>query len=422
MNVLRLLALTTAFSAVLYAAILLFRKLFAGRISAAVQYGIWFLLVLRLLLPFTIDSGIHLITLPGPAAQFVETLRSGMLASAGSAAPWAPVWADRMLAAWAAGAAIFFAWFLAQYVWLARRVSREGQSPDAAMQDVFLQVKAELGIRRGPKVAVLGGISTPALTAGPAPRLLLPSGPPMLREELADILRHELTHYKRGDHIVCLLLAALRCVYWFNPVVWLAFRQMRLDMEISCDSLAVRNMDMDGRKRYASMMLSMFSRPQNPSVVMGMGMESNRNNIEKRIRGVFMNAKSKNVALILAAASAMALILACFTTACVPALGESNPPSASAPTSSPLAPTAPPALALSPAPSDPNMIAVYDSSGNVVDYAYCLYSENGGGVVMCGSSLFEAVLRGQTVAERLENIRIATEAMNGGYIVATPAP
>jgi beta-lactamase regulating signal transducer with metallopeptidase domain len=358
MTALRSLALTTAYSAVIYLAILLFRKLFAGRMSAAMQYGVWFLLVLRLLLPFTIDSGFSFITLHGPVAQFIESARSGDVpSSAGNGAHWVRALAVPALAAWAAGMAACFIWFLAQYMRLRRRLSRYGKPSDAATRSVFARVKAELGVKRGPKLLYIGNISTPALTVGLTPRLLLPSGAngsARSEEELANVFRHELTHYKRGDHIVCLLLTALRCVYWFNPVVWLASRQMQLDMEISCDNLAVRNMDAAGKKRYAAMMLSMFGRPGRPGFVLGMGLESNRKSIEKRIRGVFMKTKSKNAALFAAAASALLLILACFTTACVPSVdhAQASPsPSVSSTAVALATQSAPPQVAASPLPA-----------------------------------------------------------------------
>ena len=56
-------------------------------------------------------------------------------------------------------------------------------------------------------------------------------------EQVKFALRHELMHYKHRDHLMCLLLSVLNAVHWFNPFAWLAFRQMRSDMEVSATAL-----------------------------------------------------------------------------------------------------------------------------------------------------------------------------------------
>ena len=61
------------YSAVITACILLFRLLFKKRISPKVQYTVWMLLVLRLMMPVTIESGFHVESLlPERPASFVE--------------------------------------------------------------------------------------------------------------------------------------------------------------------------------------------------------------------------------------------------------------------------------------------------------------------------------------------------------------
>lgn len=361
MIVLLLLGQVTAYSAVLYLAILLFRKLFRGRISATLQYGIWFLLVLRLLLPVTIDSGFSVIVLPEPARQAVQAdyappdqegaflpvsgQEAGPASAPGDeAGGTAPQTANQpqnayqqpqgraqssawdtgriLLTIWSIGMAVAFAWFLALYVRLSRRIKRSKSALSPASWRIFCKVKSELGVKGRIRPVIADSVSTPALTVSLFPKLLMPpsefEAPALGEEELENVFRHELTHYKRGDHLVCLMLTVLRCVYWFNSVVWLAARQMQLDMEISCDSIATRNMDTDRKKRYASTILAMFSRTGKPQLAMGMGMESNRTNAERRIRGVFMNARSKKSTRIAAALTAVMLFVTCFTTACKP--------------------------------------------------------------------------------------------------------
>ena len=49
------------------------------------------------------------------------------------------------------------------------------------------------------------------------------------------MLSHELAHIYRGDWIVQLCAELLRAAYWFNPLLWLACRRLRLESEHACD-------------------------------------------------------------------------------------------------------------------------------------------------------------------------------------------
>lgn len=62
----------TIYSAILYVAILLFKKVFHKHISAILNYAIWGLLILRLLIPVTIDSGLHFFIIPEGTTQVVQ--------------------------------------------------------------------------------------------------------------------------------------------------------------------------------------------------------------------------------------------------------------------------------------------------------------------------------------------------------------
>lgn len=73
-------------------------------------------------------------------------------------------------------------------------------------------------------------------------------------EEQSLVLRHEQIHVRRGDLLVNAFIALLHCVYWFNPLIWLAARRCREDQEFACDErvIAAHN---GARRSYASAML-----------------------------------------------------------------------------------------------------------------------------------------------------------------------
>jgi bla regulator protein BlaR1 len=68
------------------------------------------------------------------------------------------------------------------------------------------------------------------------------------------ILAHERTHARRRDPLANAVCAALRCLNWFNPLVHIAERLMRIDQELACDAEVVRRHP-NSRRSYADVML-----------------------------------------------------------------------------------------------------------------------------------------------------------------------
>jgi beta-lactamase regulating signal transducer with metallopeptidase domain len=73
------------------------------------------------------------------------------------------------------------------------------------------------------------------------PKVILPSAADAWTEERARVvLSHELAHIRRGDWIIQLSAELLRAFYWFNPLLWVACRRLRLESEHACDDEVMR--------------------------------------------------------------------------------------------------------------------------------------------------------------------------------------
>lgn len=79
--------------------------------------------------------------------------------------------------------------------------------------------------------------------------------------DLAQVVAHERAHLARGDHWWKALGFALLSVYWFHPLLWVAYHLFCRDMEAACDQRVIRGMDREGRRAYASALLRCSTKP-----------------------------------------------------------------------------------------------------------------------------------------------------------------
>jgi beta-lactamase regulating signal transducer with metallopeptidase domain len=103
--------------------------------------------------------------------------------------------------------------------------------------ELLMATSKRLGLERVPAVVFSEEAVTPAVYGLLTPTLLLPAHATdtLSREEAEHVLLHEMAHLKRGDLVVHAVLLVLRVVYWFNPFVAYAHRQLKHLREICCD-------------------------------------------------------------------------------------------------------------------------------------------------------------------------------------------
>lgn len=97
------------------------------------------------------------------------------------------------------------------------------------------------------------------------PKIYVPAQ--MNEEDLECILAHENTHIRRQDYRIKPFAFLMFSILWFNPLVWIAYRLMIVDMEISCDESVIRRLGKDARKRYSYLLLTMASGESRDSCV-----------------------------------------------------------------------------------------------------------------------------------------------------------
>ena len=230
-------------------------RLVSKRAPKWVNVLLWGIVALRLMLPFSVESALSLIpsaeTVSPAVVQFdpAPTITSGVniidnavnpaLSEHFAAAPLAsvnPLYVWTYLAGWVwligLGAMLLYA--LASYLRLRRRVS------------------VSLCVREN--IYLCDAISSPFILGVVKPRIYLPSGLDEVQRQ--NVLSHERAHLTRRDHWWKPLGFALLAVYWFNPVLWLAYALLCRDIELACDERVIRTMDESAVKTYSTVLLA----------------------------------------------------------------------------------------------------------------------------------------------------------------------
>lgn len=167
-------------------------------------------------------------------------------------------------------------------------------------------------------------IETPFVLGAFRPKIMLPEG--LGEREREMIIRHEMTHIRRGDNIIKAFAFALLTVHWFDPLVWIAFELMTRDMEASCDERALRDASGEARRIY-SLALVAFARRSgtvnSPAPTAAFG----RSEVKMRIKRILTNKKTSPLLAVPVFALCLMLTVACVPNAAAPA-GSGTAPAA----------------------------------------------------------------------------------------------
>lgn len=114
------------------------------------------------------------------------------------------------------------------------------------------KVATAIPLKRGIKQSEY--VDSPFVLGMIRPVIYLPFG--MIEEDMAYVIAHEQAHIRRRDHWWKPFGFLLLSVYWFNPVLWVAYILLCRDIEAACDEKVIREMDKDGRRAYSTALLN----------------------------------------------------------------------------------------------------------------------------------------------------------------------
>lgn len=163
-------------------------------------------------------------------------------------------------------------------------------------------------------------IDTPFILGIIKPKIFLPS---YLDQSTIDcVVAHEKAHIKRKDHLWKPLGFLLLTVYWFNPLLWVAYKLFCKDMEMACDQKVVATMNTEEIKAYSSALLNCGTVHRNLGVT---PLAFGETHVKTRIKSILHYKKPAFWIMMMAVVTCVAIFL-CFLTNPKTAITEEETP------------------------------------------------------------------------------------------------
>ena len=295
--------------------IVVIRALAIHRLPKTTFLALWMIAALRLLLPFSIPLPFNIHIGLDVFSDVVQELPSGNIASTlpgdsppsydiGMAVPSpATEHISTFEILWLVGVLLLAIYFSISYFRSMRkfRMSIPDNTPYIQNWLTAHQISRPLAVRSSDL------ISSPLTYGILHPVILLPKK--LDRNDQAAlkyVLTHEYVHIRRFDAITKILFAAVLCIHWFNPLVWVMYVLANRDIELSCDAWVIRMMGEKNRSSYALMLIKMEERRSGMSALYS---HFGKNAISERIEAIMKFKKTS----ILACAFALVLVVGATT-------------------------------------------------------------------------------------------------------------
>ncbi len=226
----------------------LFRLLCKKYLPRWLAVVMWALVAVRLVCPFSIESDMSV--MPEPLSYTVNTYWEETVTAPTQAAP--PVTVPDVPVSDALPEAFAIPWeAIACGVWLVGVFAMLGYM---VISYVSLRNRVRTATKRDGNLYECETVETPFILGVLHPRIYLPYD--MSDVDRGHALAHERAHIARGDHLWKFAAFVLLSVYWFHPLLWVAYILFCRDIEFACDEKVIKHLSQDERKTYSHALLS----------------------------------------------------------------------------------------------------------------------------------------------------------------------
>lgn len=178
----------------------------------------------------------------------------------------------------------------------------------AATSMIRLRLYVREAILYKENIYICDAVTSPFILGIIRPRIFLSSS--RSEEEVEYMIAHESAHLKRKDHVWKPFGYLLLCIYWFNPLCWVAYMMLCRDIELACDEKVIRDMSFADKKEYSRVLLSCATQRR---LVMVCPLAFGEVGVKDRVKSV-LNYKKPSFWIVLISMVACVAVAVCFLT------------------------------------------------------------------------------------------------------------
>ena len=289
--------------------IVVLRAVLINRLPKKTFLILWWIALIRLLVPFSIKSVTSIYSLLQSIYSDINPVRTAQtttfLPIHGNMPEIANGLSEAMVqrtesisilsVIWLAGLLLCFGFFAVSYI----KCYREFRFSLPVENDILEAWKEKHPLKRSLSIRQIETIAAPLSYGVIRPVILMPKNTEWKNiYQLRYVLEHEYVHIRRLDMLTKLIMIAAVCIHWFNPLVWVMYILFNRDLELSCDETVVRRFGMDIKSVYATALISMEEKKSGLTPLCN---SFSKNAIEERIRAIMKIKKTSKFAVIISA-------------------------------------------------------------------------------------------------------------------------
>lgn len=289
--------------------IVVLRAVLINRLPKKTFLILWWIALIRLLVPFSIKSVTSIYSLLQSIYSDINPVRTaqtttflpihGNLPEIANGLSEAMVQRTESISIlsviWLAGLLLCFGFFAVSYI----KCYREFRFSLPVENDILEAWKEKHPLKRSLSIRQTETIAAPLSYGVIRPVILMPKNTEWKNiYQLRYVLEHEYVHIRRLDMLTKLIMIAAVCIHWFNPLVWVMYILFNRDLELSCDETVVRRFGMDIKSVYATALISMEEKKSGLTPLCN---SFSKNAIEERIRAIMKIKKTSKFAVMISA-------------------------------------------------------------------------------------------------------------------------
>ena len=287
--------------------IVVLRAVLISRLPKKTFLILWWIALIRLLVPFSIKSVTSIYSLLQSIYSDINPVRTAQtttfLPIHGNMPEIANGLSEAMVqrtesisilsVIWLAGLLLCFGFFAVSYI----KCYREFRFSLPVENDILEAWKEKHPLKRSLSIRQTETIAAPLSYGVIRPVILMPKNTEWKNiYQLRYVLEHEYVHIRRLDMLTKLIMIAAVCIHWFNPLVWVMYILFNRDLELSCDETVVCRFGMDIKSVYATTLISMEEKKSGLTPLCN---SFSKNAIEERIRAIMKIKKTSKFAVII---------------------------------------------------------------------------------------------------------------------------